>query len=96
MRRWIGKWRLHWSEPGGIRLRASYGPGSAPDRGNGLRLDFINADRMEETVLPLSAHEIAPALGSVGLYVQRELDSLAVADAIEGATRVSPCATQRD
>ena len=47
------------------------------------RLDLINADRIEETVLPLSPGELARALGSVPLYVQRALDGLAEAGAIE-------------
>jgi CRP-like cAMP-binding protein len=48
-----------------------------------VRLQLINADGLEDTVLPLSAAEIAAALGSVTLYVQRELGSLAAAGAIE-------------
>ncbi|HEX8572431.1 MAG TPA: Crp/Fnr family transcriptional regulator [Allosphingosinicella sp.] len=47
------------------------------------RLHLINSDGIEEIVLPLSAGELARALGSVPLYVQRELDGLAEAGAIE-------------
>ncbi|HEY0149766.1 MAG TPA: Crp/Fnr family transcriptional regulator [Allosphingosinicella sp.] len=48
-----------------------------------VRLQLINADGLEATVLPLTAAEIAAALGSVELYVQRELKSLADAGAID-------------
>ncbi|HEY7811526.1 MAG TPA: Crp/Fnr family transcriptional regulator [Allosphingosinicella sp.] len=48
-----------------------------------VRLQLINADGLEDAVLPLTAAEIASALGSVELYVQRELNSLADAGAID-------------
>jgi CRP-like cAMP-binding protein len=47
------------------------------------RLQLINAESLEDTVLPLTAAEIASALGSVTLYVERELNSLADAGAID-------------
>ena len=47
------------------------------------RLHLIDADGIEETLLPLSAGELARALGSVPLYVHRALDGLAEAGAIE-------------
>jgi CRP-like cAMP-binding protein len=60
------------------------------------RLNLINADGIEHIVLPLSAGELARALGSVPLYVQRELDGLAEAGAIEvGDDGVTVCDAAR-
>jgi hypothetical protein len=58
-------------------------PRSGDRAETGARLNVNNSDGVEELALPLSRGELARALGSVPLYVQRELDGLAEARAIE-------------